>query len=198
MNQPSNRPDPDPERPSARQIQEELFRIETKNEIGKSVFGAVRTLVVIAATAVLIANLLIAVLSVSRSSMSPMLEDGDVVVAVRLGGVKPGDIVAFHYNNKILVKRIIAQENDWVSIDEDGNVYVNSEPLSEPYLTEKNLGDCDIEFPFQVPDSCVFVMGDQRVTSSDSRQSEIGAIKTELIVGKIYVRVWPLPKIKLF
>ena len=199
--------DPDPKppeaatppvrRPTIEQIEEELNRREGGQELKKAVFGTVKNLIVIAAAAVLVANLLISVLLVSRSSMNPTLTDGEVVIALRWVKVNPGDIVAFHYNNKILLKRVIAKEGDLVDIGEDGTVYVNSEALEEPYLAEKSLGDCDIELPYEVPVGCLFVMGDHRSTSADSRIKEIGAIGSEYIIGKVFMRVWPLTKIGL-
>jgi signal peptidase I len=186
-------------RPTAKQIEEELIRLNTGKELKKAVSGTIKNLIVIAAAAVLVSNLLLSFMSVSRSSMSPTLKDGEVVIAVRWLGVNPGDIIAFHYNNKILVKRVIAQAGDRVFIDENGQVYVNNELLDEPYLNGqgKSLGECDIEMPYQVPDGCVFVMGDQREVSADSRQKEIGAVKTELIIGKVFLRIWPLSDIGL-
>ncbi|MCL2158064.1 MAG: signal peptidase I [Oscillospiraceae bacterium] len=179
------------------QIEEELNRREGGQELKKAVFGTVKNLIVIAAAAVLVANLLISVLLVSRSSMNPTLTDGEVVIALRWVKVNPGDIVAFHYNNKILLKRVIAKEGDVVDIGEDGTVYVNNEALDEPYLTEKSLGECDIDLPFEVPVGCIFAMGDHRSTSADSRIKEIGAISSEYIIGKVFMRLWPLEKIGL-
>ena len=182
-------------RPTLEQIEEELNRREGGRELKKVVSDTVKSLIVIAAAAVLVANLLIGVLLVNRSSMTPTLTDGDVVIALRWVGVKPGDIVAFHYNNKILLKRVIAKEGDLVDIDEDGTVYVNGEATDEPYLTEKNLGECDINLPYEVPVGCIFVMGDHRATSADSRLQEIGPVSAENIVGKVIMRIWPLSKI---
>lgn len=184
-------------RPTAKQIEDELIRIETGREIKKAVSGTIRNLVVLAAVAVLITNLLLSFLSVSRSSMNPTMKEGEVVVALRWFGANPGDIVAFHYNNKILVKRVIAKEGDIIDIKEDGAVYVNGELLDEPYVTEKSLGECDLVMPYQVPENSIFVMGDQRETSLDSRYGEIGAVKTDHIIGKIFLRIWPLPNIGL-
>jgi signal peptidase I len=184
-------------RPTLEQIEEELNRRESGQELGKVVSGTVKNLIVIAAAAVLVANLLLAVLLVNRSSMTPTLTDGDVVIALRWVSVKPGDIVAFHYNNKILLKRVIAKEGDLVDIGGDGTVYVNNEAIDEPYLTEKSLGECTIVLPYEVPVGCIFAMGDHRETSADSRLQEIGPVSSEHIVGKVILRIWPLNKIGL-
>ncbi len=143
----------------------------------------------------LIAVLLLPVLQISGSSMTESLQDGDIVVALNSSGYKTGDVIAFYYNNNILVKRVIASSGDWVDIDEKGNVYVNDEPLEEPYITEKSLGDCNITLPYQVPDERCFVMGDHRATSIDSRNTAVGCVSNDMVIGKILVRVWPLSEL---
>ena len=153
------------------------------------------SLIVVAAAAVLIAVLLLPVLQISGSSMTESLQDGDIVVALNSSGYKTGDVIAFYYNNNILVKRVIASSGDWVDIDEEGNVYVNDEPLEEPYITEKSLGDCNITLPYQVPDQRCFVMGDHRATSIDSRNTAVGCVSNDMVIGKILVRVWPLSEL---
>ena len=133
------------------------------------------------------------VLQIYGASMAPTLDEGDIVISVKGSDFAPGDLVAFYMGNKILVKRCIAGPGQWVDIDADGNVYVDGELLDEPYLTEKALGDCDIELPYQVPDNRYFCLGDHRSTSVDSRSTTVGCISDEQIVGKIVLRVWPLP-----
>ena len=150
------------------------------------------TLIVVAAVAVLVATIWMPVLQIYGASMAPMLNEGDIVISVKGSDFEPGDFVAFYMGNKILVKRCIAGPGQWVDIDADGNVYVDGKLLDEPYLTEKALGDCDIEFPYQVPDNRYFCMGDHRSTSVDSRSTTIGCVSDEQIVGKIVFRVWPL------
>ena len=146
----------------------------------------------VAAAAVLIAVLLMPVLQIYGSSMTPTLSEGEIVVSVKGTEMKTGDIVAFYYNNNVLVKRVIAQPGDWVNISEDGTVFVNNEAIDEPYLTEKAFGECNIQLPYQVPDSRIFVMGDHRSVSIDSRNTAVGCVAAEQIVGKIVFRVWPL------
>lgn len=124
--------------------------------------------------------------------MSPTLQDGEVIFSVKTSDFEPGDVISFYYNNKILVKRVIARPGEWVDIDKDGNVFVNNVPLNEPYLADKAFGDCNIELPYQVPDGKFFVMGDHRFTSVDSRSTAVGCVAQEQIVGKILFRVWPL------
>lgn len=114
---------------------------------------------------------------------------------MRNGTYQRGDIIAFYYNNKILVKRVIGMPGEWVDMDENGNVTIDGEPLEEPYLTEKSLGECDIELPYQVPEGRYFVMGDHRSVSSDSRSSQVGCVSEEQIVGKLLFRLWPLDEI---
>ena len=157
--------------------------------------GTVAVLVVVAATAVLISNLLLPILRIYGSSMTPTLVNGNIVSAVRNGTYQRGDIIAFYYNNKILVKRVIGMPGEWVDMDENGNVTIDGEPLEEPYLTEKALGECDIELPYQVPEGRYFVMGDHRSVSSDSRSSQVGCVSEEQIVGKLLFRLWPLDEI---
>ena len=148
-------------------------------------------LVVIAAV-VLISNLLLPILHIYGSSMSPTLTNGDIVAAMRYGSYERGDIVAFYYNEQILVKRIIGLPGEMVDIDADGNVSIDGEPLDEPYLDEKALGECDIELPYQVPEGRYFVMGDNRGVSSDSRSSQVGCIAEERIIGELIFTLWPL------
>ena len=124
--------------------------------------------------------------------MSPTLQDGEIIFSVKTSDFEPGDVISFYYNNKILVKRVIARPGEWVDIDKDGNVFVNNVPLNEPYLADKAFGDCNIELPYQVPDGKFFVMGDHRSTSVDSRSTAVGCVAQEQIVGKILFRVWPL------
>ena len=155
--------------------------------------STIYTLIVVAAVAVLVATIWMPVLQIYGASMAPTLDEGDIVISVKGSDFAPGDLVAFYMGNKILVKRCIAGPGQWVDMDAGGNVYVDGKLLDEPYLTEKALGDCDIEFPYQVPDNRYFCMGDHRSTSVDSRSTTVGCVSDEQIVGKIVFRVWPLP-----
>ena len=178
--------------PTAAQLDAELARERYKHSYYAVLRSTIYMLVTVAAIAILIATLLLPVLRIYGSSMTPTISEGELVVTVKGGSFKQGDIVAFYYNNKILVKRMIAGPGDWVDIDADGNVTVNGEPLDEPYLTERALGDCNITLPYQVPDGRCFVMGDHRSTSVDSRNTSVGAVADEQIVGRIVFAVWPL------
>lgn len=181
--------------PTVQQLEAELKREKYRGRYWKMLRGTVAVLVVVAATAVLISNLLLPILRIYGSSMTPTLVNGNIVAAVRNGTYQRGDIIAFYYNNKILVKRVIGMPGEWVDMDESGNVAIDGEPLEEPYLTEKALGECDIELPYQVPEGRYFVMGDHRSVSSDSRSSQVGCVSEEQIVGKLLFRLWPLDEI---
>lgn len=181
--------------PTVQQLEAELKREKYRGRYWKMLRGTVAVLVVVAAIAVLISNLLLPILRIYGSSMTPTLVNGNIVAAVRNGTYQRGDIIAFYYNNKILVKRVIGMPGEWVDIDENGTVTIDGEPLEEPYLTEKALGECDIELPYQVPEGRYFVMGDHRSVSSDSRSSQVGCVSEEQIVGKLLFRLWPLDEI---
>ena len=152
----------------------------------------IHTVIVIAAVAVLITNLMVPVLRIYGHSMNDTLDEGNIVLSVKGSSFKTGDIIAFYYNNKLLVKRVIGDSGDWIDIDREGTVYVNNKKIEEPYLERKALGECNIELPYQVPESRVFVMGDNRTVSVDSRNTAVGCVAEEQIVGKIFFRVWPL------
>ena len=154
--------------------------------------STIYVLITVAAIAVLVAVLLLPVLQIFGTSMTPTLAEGNFVVSVKGSELKTGDVCAFYYNNKILVKRVIANAGDWVDIDEDGTVYINNQKIDEPYVSEPSIGECDIQLPYQVPESRVFVMGDHRSVSIDSRNSSIGCVAEEQLVGKIVFCVWPL------
>ena len=184
-----------PEMPSTQQLEAELNRVKYRSRY-RSVFrSTVYTLITVAAVSILVATLWLPVLQIYGSSMTPTLQDGEIIFSVKTSEFEPGEIVAFYYNNKILVKRVICGPGDWIDIDEDGTVYVNEVRLEEPYLTEKALGDCNIELPYQVPDGKIFVMGDHRSTSVDSRNTAVGCVAQEQIVGKIIFRIWPLNRL---
>ena len=180
------------ERPTAMQLGAELERERDRRRFGHTLSSTIYTLVVVAAVAVLVAVLVMPFFRIYGSSMNPTLTEGDIVAAVKGSDLEQGDLVVFYYENKILVKRYIAGPGQWVDIDADGNVYVDGELLEEPYLTEKALGECDIELPYQVPDGRIFVMGDHRSTSVDSRSTSVGCVSGEQLIGKIVFRVWPL------
>ena len=185
-----------PERPSVASIEAELKRVKYRQRYRVVLKSTIYTLITVAAVAVLVATLWLPVLQIYGSSMTPTLQDGEIVFSVKTADLEQGDIVAFYYNNKILVKRVIAGPGDWVVVfPETGDVFVNDVLLEEPYLEEKSFGDADVEFPFQVPDGKVFVMGDHRSTSVDSRHLAVGCVAEEQIVGKIVFRVWPLDQL---
>ncbi|SBV91620.1 Signal peptidase I, bacterial type [uncultured Eubacteriales bacterium] len=177
--------------PTTRQLKEELLHERKKKEYRRTLRSTVYILLVVAAVSVLVATLFLPVLQVTGTSMEPTLETGQIVVAVKNAEFERGDVIAFYYNNKVLLKRVIGLPGDKIVINADGNVSVNGEALEEPYLSEKSLGQTDIEYPYQVPDGKIFVMGDHRATSVDSRTSAVGCIADEFIVGKVVFRVWP-------
>lgn len=180
--------------PTVAEIRKELDRVEYRQRYRSVLRSTVFTLIAVAAVAVLVATLWLPVLQIYGSSMTPTLSEGEIVVSVKGSGFRQGDVLAFYYNNKILVKRLIALPGSWVDIDAEGNVTVDGVLLDEPYLTEKAFGECDLELPYQVPDGRYFVMGDHRSTSVDSRSTAVGCVAEEQIVGKIVFRIWPLDR----
>ena len=177
--------------PSVEQLAAELKRVKYRSRYRAVLRSTLYMLIVVAAVAVLVATIWMPVLQIYGGSMTPTLNEGDIVVSIKGSDFEPGDLVAFYLGNKILVKRCIAGPGQWVDIDEDGNVSVDGKLLEEPYLTEKSLGGSNIELPYQVPDNRYFCMGDHRSTSVDSRHTEIGCVSEEQIVGKIVFRVFP-------
>lgn len=175
-------------------VEAELKRERYKHRYHSTLRGTIFSLVVVAATAVLVATIWLPVLRIYGNSMTPTLGEGEIVITWKGSRFETGDIVGLYVGNKLLVKRVIAGPGEWVNIDSDGMVFVNGAELKEPYLTEKAYGDVNIELPYQVPDERYFVMGDHRATSADSRNSSVGCIAAEQIVGRIIFRVWPLSR----
>lgn len=169
----------------------ELGRLKYRRRFLQTMYSTIGMLITVSAAAILVAVLLLPVLRIYGTSMTPTLTEGDYVVSVKGTEFETGDICCFYYNNKILVKRVIAKAGEWVDIDQDGTVYVNGKKIDEPYVTDLALGECDIELPYQVPEKRIFVMGDHRSVSVDSRSTAIGCVAEEQLVGKVVYRVWP-------
>lgn len=184
--------------PSMEQLEQERRRLRRGRQYKKVLGSTIAILLVVAAVSVLIATLFLPVLQVSGSSMEPTLENGDVIVLIKSQSFETGQLVALRLDGKVLLKRIIGGPGDWINIDADGNVYVNDVPLDEPYVINKSLGDTDISYPYQVPDSSCFVLGDHRSVSVDSRSSAVGCIPYEQIIGRVLFRIWPLSRISGF
>lgn len=178
--------------PTTEDLKAELKREQFKHTYAATLRSTVFALITVAAIAILVAVLLLPVLRIYGTSMNPTLTEGDIVLSVKGSQFQTGDVVAFYYNNKILIKRVIAHTGDWVDIDDDGKVYVNNQLIDEPYLQDRAFGDCNIELPYQVPESKLFVMGDNRSVSVDSRNTAVGCVAEEQIVGKIIFCIWPL------
>ena len=176
---------------SAEQWESTLNKQRYRKNFASTMKNTVYALITVAAIAVLVAVLLLPVLRIYGTSMSPTLDEGNYVLSVKGSNFETGDVIAFYYNNKILIKRVIAQPGEWVDIAEDGTVYVNNVKIDEPYVTDLAFGECDIELPYQVPESRIFVMGDHRDVSVDSRSTTIGCVAEEQIVDKIVFCIWP-------
>ena len=173
-------------------LQKELKRERYKRRFRRLLRSTINALIVVAAIAALVATLVLPVLQIAGTSMAPTLNDGDIVLLVKTSKLETGDLCAFYYSNKILIKRVIATPGDYIWIESDGTVFLNGDPLDEPYVSEKALGECDVEFPYQVPENNFFVMGDQRETSIERRSSVIGCIPKDQLIGKIFCKFWPL------
>ena len=182
------------ELPTTEQIEKERARLRHKSRYSRTLRSTIAILVVVAAVAVLVATLWMPVLRIYGSSMAPTLNDGQIVISLKTTDFKTGDIAAFYYGNKLLIKRYIAGASDWVNIDEDGTVSVNGIELDEPYLAEKAFGQTNIELPYQVPDKRYFLMGDNREASVDSRNTAVGCASDDQIVGKVVFCIWPLDR----
>ena len=183
--------------PSTEEVKAERERLAYRSRYTRVLRSTIYALVVVAAVAVLLATLFLPVLQVSGDSMNPTLQDKDVIVLVKSGSLKTGDLCGFYWQNKLLLKRVIGLPGDIISLDENGVVTVNGTVLDEPYVDELALGECDIKCPYQVPENRYFVLGDHRATSIDSRSSVIGCVEKNQIVGKVFIRVWPLSSFSL-
>lgn len=184
--------------PSAKLIAAELKRERNRRRFRQIIKNAVYALIVVAAVAVLITTLILPVLQIAGTSMEPTLTNGEIVVLIKTDKLQRGDLCGFSYSNKILIKRVIGLPGDVIIIDPQGGVWVNGELLEEPYISEPGLGECDIEFPYTVPEEAYFLMGDHRLTSIDSRSTVIGCIPKDQIIGKLFFKIWPLDKFEFF
>ena len=184
--------------PSKEEVEAEQKRYRRKKAYGKALRGTIYVLTIVAAVAVLIATLILPVLQIEGASMEPTLSNGDIVLLMKTTRFDHGDLCGFTWNNKLLIKRVIGIPGDWIEIDTDGTIYLNGEKLEEPYVEQKAFGECDLEFPLQVPPEQFFVVGDMRENSVDSRNSLIGCIPKDQVVGKVFFRVWPFKRIHFF
>jgi signal peptidase I len=184
--------------PTKKQVEAERKRYRRQKAYNKALRGTVYVLTIVAAVAVLIATLILPVLQIEGTSMEPTLSNSDIVLLTKTTRFNREDLCGFTWNNKLLIKRVIGLPGDWIEMDTDGNIYLNGEKLDEPYVQQKALGECDLEFPFQVPQEQYFVVGDMRESSIDSRNTLIGCIPKEQIVGKVFFRVWPFKSIRFF
>ena len=184
--------------PTKKQVETERKRYRRQKAYNKALSGTVYVLTIVAAVAVLIATLVLPVLQIEGTSMEPTLHNGDIVLLMKTNRFDRGDLCGFTWNNKLLIKRVIGVPGDWIEIDTDGTVYLNGENLDEPYVEQKALGECDLEFPYQVPQEQYFVIGDMRESSIDSRNTVIGCIPKDQIVGKVFFRVWPFSRLRFF
>lgn len=182
-------------RPTIEALEQEIKRVHYKEKYKKTLRSTIFTLITVAAVAVLVATLFLPILQIYGNSMTPTLEDGDLILSVKESHFQKGDVIAFYYNNKILVKRVIATSGEWVDMDDEGNVFVNGELLEESYVKDKAFGECNIPLPYQVPEDKIFVMGDHRSVSVDSRHTSVGCVAEEQIVGELEFRIWPLSAI---
>ena len=184
--------------PTKKQVETERKRYRRQKAYNKALSGTVYVLTIVAAVAVLIATLVLPVLQIEGTSMSPTLANGDIVLLTKTMSFDRGELCGFSWNNKLLIKRVIGLPGDWIEIDTDGTVYLNGEQLDEPYAEQLAVGECDLEFPFQVPQEQYFVLGDMRESSIDSRNTLIGCVEKDQIVGKVFFRIWPFKTIRFF
>lgn len=183
------------QRPSSEEIASEIKARRRNKRVLQIIGSTISVLLTVAAIVVLLATFVFPTLRIFGTSMSPTLQEGEIAVTVKTSEYHAGDIIAFYYNNKILVKRVICGPGDWFNMQSDGTVYINNDKLDEPYVSEHGFGSCDLELPYQVPDGEYFVMGDQRMSSIDSRMSQVGCVAADRIVGHVFLRVWPLDSI---
>lgn len=181
--------------PTVEQLEREMDRAQYRKSYRNALKGTVYSLVIVAGISMLIATLLISVQRIYGDNMNPTLSGGDVVVTLKTAQCSQGDVASFYYNNKILIRRVIALPGDTVEVDEEGNVLVNGIRLEEPYIEKPSLGQCDIRMPYEVPADQVFVMGDERETAADSRMTAIGCVPREQMIGKVAVRIWPMERL---
>ncbi len=184
--------------PTKAQLETEIKRYRRRKAYNKALRGTVYVLTIVAAVAVLISTLFLPVLQIEGTSMEPTLSNGDIVLLMTTTKFDRGDLCGFEWSNKLLIKRVIGIPGDWIEIDADGTVYLNGEKLEEPYVQQRALGECDLTFPYQVPPSQYFVIGDMRESSIDSRNTMIGCIQQDQIVGKVFFRIWPFKDIRFF
>ncbi len=184
----------DLEIPSIESLREELAREESRYGFRRTLLNIAGVLVVAAAVAALMATRLFVLIRINGSSMEPALHNGEIIFLRQTKEIEVGDMIGFYYGGRVLIKRAIGSEGDYIDIDKEGNVYVNGEQIDEPYLAEKNLGKCELEFPYEVPEDMIFVLGDNRAISIDSRIKSIGCVEHGQIVGKVAFRAWPLAR----
>ena len=184
--------------PTKKQVETERKRYRRQKAYNKALSGTIYVLTIVAAVAVLIATLVLPVLQIEGTSMEPTLVNGDIVLLTKTTSFGRGELCGFSWNNKLLIKRVIGIPGDWIEIDTDGTVYLNGEKLDEPYAQQLAVGECDLEFPYQVPQEQYFVLGDMRESSIDSRNTLIGCVEKDQIVGKVFFRIWPFKEIRFF
>lgn len=174
------------------EVEAERHRLKYRKKYVKTIRSTIYVLLIVAAVSILLSSIFLPVMQIVGDSMEPTLKSDDVVLLLKTNDFSTGDLICFSWNNKTLLKRVIARAGDWVNIDDKGTVYLNGEPLDEPYVSEPGLGECDTEFPLQIPENSYWVMGDKRISSIDSRSSVIGCVNNDQIIGKVIARIWPL------